>query len=31
MGAKMSEEEQVKEIDFKKMKVKYQKKQLQAT
>jgi hypothetical protein len=31
MGAKMSEEERVKEIDFKRMKVKYQKKQLQVT
>jgi hypothetical protein len=31
MGSKMSEEEQAKEIDFKRMKVKYQKKQLQAT
>ena len=30
MGAKMSEEVQAKEIDFKRMKVKHQKKQLQA-
>jgi hypothetical protein len=31
MGAKMSEGAQEKEIDFRRMKVKYRKKQLQAT